>query len=104
MESLSRSTSLVQELQTSWLTLAWSLQVLPHHIQVLPQYLQHQLVSMFFFISQMYDLSCPPPQPHQSYQDRSVNDAETSSAHNGVVQVHPQAKPTCRTRWPTKIA
>ncbi|XP_039662154.1 perilipin-2-like isoform X1 [Perca fluviatilis] len=102
MESLSRSTSLVQDLQTSWLTLAWSLQGLSHHIQVLPQYLQHQLVSMFFFISQMYDLSCPPAQPLQSYQDRSLNDAETSSAHNGAVQVHPQAKLTRRTRWPAK--
>ncbi|XP_034746084.1 perilipin-2-like isoform X1 [Etheostoma cragini] len=104
MESFSGSTSLVQELQTSWLSLAWSLQGLPHHIQALPQYLQHQLVSMFFFISQMYDLGCPPPQPHQSDQDRSLNDAETPSAHNGVVQAHQQAKPTFRARWPTKMS
>ncbi|KAA8594781.1 hypothetical protein FQN60_011916 [Etheostoma spectabile] len=103
MESLSRSTSLVQELQTSWLSLAWNLQGLPHHIQALPQYLQHQLVSMFFFISQMYDLGCPPPQPHPSDQDGSLNDAETPSAHNGVVQARLQAKPTFRARWPTKM-
>ncbi|XP_074486074.1 perilipin-2-like isoform X1 [Sebastes fasciatus] len=93
MENLSRSTGLVQDLQTSWLTLIWS-------IQMLPQYLQHQLVSAFFFISQMYNLSCPPPQPHQDR--RSLNAAETSSTHKGLGQVQPQAKPSIRTRRLTK--
>lgn len=98
METLSRSSGLVQDLQTSWLTVAWS-------IQGLPQYVQHQLVSVFFFISQMYNLSCPPSQQHPANQDRSrLNAAETSSTHKDVVQVHPQATPTCRMRRTTKMA
>ncbi|XP_031735394.1 perilipin-2-like isoform X1 [Anarrhichthys ocellatus] len=83
---LSRSIGRVQDLQTSWLTLSWS-------AQVLPQFLQHQLVSVCFFISQMYNLSCPKPHRHRFYQDRRfLNAAESCSTQKAVVQVHPQAK------------
>ncbi|XP_068583553.1 perilipin-2-like isoform X2 [Cebidichthys violaceus] len=96
MVSLSRSFGRVQDLQTSWLTLSWS-------AQVLPQFLQHQLVSVCFFISQMYNLSCPEPHHHSFYQDRSfLNTAESCSTQKAVVQVHPQAKSSHRTRRLTK--
>ncbi|XP_044045142.1 perilipin-2-like isoform X1 [Siniperca chuatsi] len=90
MENLSRSPGLVQDLQTSWLTLAWRIQGLPH-------YVQHQLMSVFLFTSQMYNLSCPKSQ-QQSNKDKScVNTAETSTQKD-VVQVYQQATPTCRKR------
>ncbi|XP_049899995.1 perilipin-2-like [Epinephelus moara] len=95
MESLSRSPALIQDLRASWLTLAWS-------VQVLPQYLQNQLLSAVFFVSQMYNLGCPPPQHQQLYQDRSCLNAAETSTHKDVVQVRPQHKPTFRVRRPTK--
>ncbi|XP_042341432.1 perilipin-2-like [Plectropomus leopardus] len=96
MSNLSRPSDLVQDLQSSWMTLAWS-------IQMLPQYLQHQLISALFFISQMYNLGCPPPH-HRLYQDRSsLNAAETPSTQNDALQVAPPATPAFRTRRPTKI-
>ncbi|XP_043969871.1 perilipin-2-like [Gambusia affinis] len=49
-ESLSRPTTLVQDLQTSCQTLVWSL-------HGLPQYFQHQVVSVFLFFNQMCHLS-----------------------------------------------
>ncbi|XP_029294395.1 perilipin-2-like isoform X2 [Cottoperca gobio] len=83
MENL--SSVLFQDLQTKCLTVTWS-------IHVLPQYLQHQLVSVFFFINQMYNLGCPPPK--QSHQDRScLNATETPTR---MVLVPSQVKPTCR--------
>ncbi|XP_068445462.1 perilipin-2-like [Clinocottus analis] len=94
MENLFRSIAVVQE--TSWLTLTWS-------IPSLPQYLQHQLVSASFFISQMYSLSCPAPKHHRSYQDRSSLNTAASRRQKAMVQVHPQAKPFCRVRRLTKI-
>ncbi|XP_070684381.1 perilipin-2-like [Pempheris klunzingeri] len=91
MENLCRSSG--QDLKTSWATLSWSL-------RRLPQCLQHQLVSVFFFISQMYYLCCPPSQ-HQSDQDRSREAAKTST-HRDLFQAHPEAIATCRKRKPTK--
>lgn len=95
MENLSMSPALIQDLRASWLTLAWS-------VQVLPQYLQNQLLSAMFFVSQMYNLGCPPPQHQQLYQDRSCLNAAETSTHKDVVQVRPQHKPPFRVRRPTK--
>lgn len=95
MENLSRSSGLVQELQTCCQTLVWN-------IQGLPQYVQHHLVSAFFFIAQMYNLSCPPSQRYQCNNDSSVNATEIS-ARKEVVQLHKEATPlTYRMRKPTK--
>ncbi|KAF7666251.1 hypothetical protein LDENG_00112640 [Lucifuga dentata] len=90
MERLPRP--LVQHLQTSWPTLTWSL-------HGLPQYLQHQAVSVLFFLSQMYNLSCRTSKqnPHNGAQ-RSPNTAEASVAHSSVPHVHPQASPNYRMR------
>ncbi|XP_038569272.1 perilipin-2-like isoform X1 [Micropterus salmoides] len=96
IENLCRSPGLVQDLQTNWVTLAWS-------IHGLPRYVQHQLVSVCFFMSQMYNLRCPPSK-HQSNQDESCsNAAETTSSHKDVVQVPQQPTPISRKRRPTKI-
>ncbi|XP_051801815.1 perilipin-2-like [Acanthochromis polyacanthus] len=93
-ETLSRSSALVQDLQASLVTIVWIL-------QGLPQYLQHQAVSVSFFISQMY-ITCPPFQQKQSNKARnSVSTAEDSSLQRHVDQVHQQLGPTCRMR-PTK--
>ncbi|XP_042283699.1 perilipin-2-like isoform X1 [Thunnus maccoyii] len=95
METLSRSSGLLQDLQTSWLALAWSL-------QGLPQYLQHQV---FFFISQMYNLGCHSSQQNHSSEDRScLKAAEASSVHKDVVKIPPQVPPNYRMRRPTKMS
>ncbi|KAK5865864.1 hypothetical protein PBY51_020101 [Eleginops maclovinus] len=94
MENL--SSGLVQDLQTKCLTLAWSIQTLAWSIQALPQHLQHQLLSVFVFISQMYNLNCPPAK--QSYQDRSYFNATETSTHMGTVRVSPPVKATRRMR------
>ncbi|XP_070768685.1 perilipin-2-like [Enoplosus armatus] len=91
-----QSVQVMENLQTSWLTLAWS-------IEELPQYVQHQLVSLFLLISQMYYLSCPPSQRQPDKDKRCLNAAETSTQKD-VVQVHPQATATCRKRKTTKMS
>ncbi|KAF3687702.1 Perilipin-2 Adipophilin Adipose differentiation-related protein [Channa argus] len=91
-----RSSSLVPDLQTTCLTLAWS-------IQRLPQYLQHQVVSVFFFISQMYNLHYPPSEQNQSRQVRSHLNTADSSSPKDVVEAHPQGISVCRLR-PTKMS
>ncbi|XP_050926556.1 perilipin-2 isoform X1 [Lates calcarifer] len=97
METLSRSSALVQDLQGAWLTLAWSL-------QGLPQYLQHQAVSVLFFLSQMYNLSHSPSEQNESGQVRSnLNAAQVPSPSKDVVQVHSQATPSFRIRKPAKV-
>ncbi|XP_034544442.1 perilipin-2-like isoform X2 [Notolabrus celidotus] len=95
MESLSRSSGRIQDLQTSWLTISLS-------IQELPQYLQHQLVSVLFFISQMYNLSSS--QSQQQHQDRAHLNAAGTSTHRDVVWVQSRATPTPRARRPTKMS
>lgn len=98
MENLSMSSGLVQDLQTSWQTLACS-------IQGLPQYVQHQLVSALFFICQMYNLSCPPSQQHRPNQERRCLNAAEPSTHKDAVQVYHRATPpAARMRWPTKTS
>ncbi|CAJ1052307.1 perilipin-2-like isoform X1 [Xyrichtys novacula] len=93
--SLSRPSGLVQDLHTSWLTLSSS-------VQELPQYLQHQLVSVLLFISQIYGLSCPQPHQQQPSRDAArLNVAETSTQRD-MVPVHSRATPTHRAR--TKMA
>ncbi|MEQ2227802.1 hypothetical protein ILYODFUR_002118 [Ilyodon furcidens] len=93
MGSLSRSATLVQDLQTSCLTLVWS--------QGLPQYLQHQAVSVFFFISQMYNLSCPSSRQEQTRSRSHVRAAEASSLSKE--QAHPHNTPAFRMR-PTRTS
>nr|XP_019955898.1 PREDICTED: perilipin-2-like isoform X1 [Paralichthys olivaceus] len=87
VETLSWSSVLVQDVQMSWLTWVWSL-------RGLPQYLQHQAVSVLFFISQMYNLNFPTPDQNQSGQITSdVNATKVSSLHKDVVQAPSQASP-----------
>lgn len=96
METLSASSGLVQELQTRWQTWFWS-------IQGLPQYVLHQLVSLFFYISQIYNLGCLPPQNGQPNKDRGSLNGEMSPLNEGV-QRQPQASPaTSRMRKPNKM-
>ncbi|KAG8014769.1 hypothetical protein GBF38_003396 [Nibea albiflora] len=100
MENLSRSSGLVLDLLTSWQTWAWS-------VQGLPQYIQHQLISAFFFISQMYNLSRPPSKnhrdPNSNYDSCPNADEASTTAPKNVVQVLPQTtSPTCRMRKPVK--
>nr|XP_020457839.1 perilipin-2 isoform X2 [Monopterus albus] len=92
-KTLPWSASLIQDLQSTSLVLVWS-------IQGLPQYLQHQLVSVFFSISQMYNVNHTPPEQSRRSQAGHYNTSRTSS-YKGVVQGHPQAVPTWRLR-PTK--
>ncbi|KAK5602157.1 hypothetical protein CRENBAI_016158 [Crenichthys baileyi] len=94
MGSFSRSATLVQDLQTSCQTLVWSL-------QGLPQYLQHQAVSVCFFIIQMYNLSCPSSQQEQTRSRSHVRAAEASSLSKE--QSHPQNMPAFRMR-PTRTS
>ncbi|XP_074555332.1 perilipin-2-like isoform X2 [Halichoeres trimaculatus] len=94
MESLSRSSSVVPDLQASWLTLSSS-------VRELPQYLQYQLVSAIFFISQMYNLSCPQSKQPRSNQDRAHLNAETSTQKD-VVQVHSKTTPTNKVKRPSR--
>ncbi|XP_030598104.1 perilipin-2-like [Archocentrus centrarchus] len=59
MGSLSRPSALVQNLQTSWPALVW-------RVQRLPQYLQNQVFSGFFFFIQMYNLNSQPTHKKRS--------------------------------------
>ncbi|KAK2817084.1 hypothetical protein Q5P01_025275 [Channa striata] len=93
---LSRSSSLVPDFQTTCLTLAWS-------IQALPQSVQHQVVSVFYFISQMYSLHCPQSEQNPSRQVRSHLNTADSSCPQDVIEVHPQGVTVCRLR-PTKMS
>ncbi|XP_056228199.1 perilipin-2-like isoform X1 [Seriola aureovittata] len=98
VETLSRSSALVPDLQTTWLTMT-------RNLRDLPQYLQHQAVSVLFFISQMYNLSCLPSEQNQSSQVIDhLNASEVFSPHKDVVQVQPHAKPTCQLRRPIKTS
>ncbi|KAE8300206.1 hypothetical protein D5F01_LYC00342 [Larimichthys crocea] len=99
MENLSRSSGLVLDLLTSWQTWVWS-------VQGLPQYMQHQVISAFFFISQL-NVSRPPSQNHHEPNHDSCPKAEeTTLTPKNMVQVLPQitspASPTCRMRKPVK--
>ncbi|XP_063324643.1 perilipin-2-like [Pelmatolapia mariae] len=77
MRSSPGPSALVQNLQTSWLALVWS-------VQRLPQYLQNQAFSGFFFIIQMYNLNSLPTQKKQSNQGRGY--LRTSVPQRGVAQ------------------
>ncbi|KAG7225851.1 hypothetical protein INR49_014372, partial [Caranx melampygus] len=104
MQTLSRSTALVQDLQRTRLTMT-------RNIQRLPQYLQQQAVSVLFYISLMYNLCSPLSEQNQPSQvtrhfngNRPVDvAAEVSSPQQDIVQGHPQATPPCRPRRPIKI-
>ncbi|XP_071753124.2 perilipin-2-like [Centroberyx gerrardi] len=102
MESLSSSTVLVQHLQTSWLTLAWSLHGLPQH-------LQHRAVCLLFFVSQMYNLSRPISQ--HNLPDRVRGSLSAALAYlapnsplNSMPPVQPQARSNGRMRRPAKTS
>ncbi|XP_069024104.1 perilipin-2-like [Embiotoca jacksoni] len=96
MKRLSRPSALVQDLKTNWLTLVWRL-------QGLPQYLQHQVASVLFFIIKMFYLGCPPSHQEKSNQVRGWLKAAEASPETNVVQVHLQATPTWRMRSATKM-
>ncbi|XP_071382350.1 perilipin-2-like [Centroberyx affinis] len=102
MESLPSSAVLVQLLQTSWLTLAWSLHGLPQH-------LQHRAVCLLFFVSQMYNLSCPiSPQDLPDRVRGSLSAAlaylAPNSPLNNMPPVQPQARSNGRMRRPAKTS
>ncbi|CAI5680443.1 unnamed protein product [Oreochromis niloticus] len=77
MRSSPGPSALVENLQTSWLALVW-------RVQRLPQYLQNQAFSGFFFIIQMYNLNSLPTQKKQSNPGRSY--LRTSVPQRGVAQ------------------
>ncbi|XP_035762194.1 perilipin-2-like [Neolamprologus brichardi] len=73
MRSSPGPSALVQNLQTSWLS-----------VQRLPQYLQNQAFSGFFFIIQMYNLNSLPTHKKQSNQGRGY--LRTSMPQRGVAR------------------
>nr|XP_004549563.2 perilipin-2 [Maylandia zebra] len=73
MRSSPGPSALVQNLQTSWLS-----------VQRLPQCLQNQAFSGFFFVIQMYNLNSLPTQKKQSNQGRGY--LRTSMPQRGVAQ------------------
>ncbi|KAM4603575.1 perilipin-2-like [Polymixia lowei] len=75
LHSLSKSPGVVEQLQASWLTLAWG-------IHSLPQYVQHQAVCAFFFVLQLYNFSCPVAQQNQPDQVTASPDAALHYYHN----------------------
>lgn len=89
VNSFSRSTLLVQDLQSSCLSLVCS-------IQGLPQYLQHQAVAVFFFINQMCTLSCPPSPPEPTRRRGRPGNATGSPFYREPV--YPQTTPALRMR------
>ncbi|XP_041839672.1 perilipin-2-like isoform X2 [Melanotaenia boesemani] len=92
-KSSSRSSTLVQDLQTTCLSLVCSIRGLPH-------YVQHRAVAMFFFINQMYALSCPSSQQKPTRRiSRLSSAAESSSSYKEPV--YPQTTPAFRMR-PTR--
>ncbi|XP_028270165.1 perilipin-2-like isoform X2 [Parambassis ranga] len=94
MGSFSQSTSLVHDLQTSCLTLAW-------RIHGLPQFLHNQAAAALFFVTQMYHVCSPPSQQVPNNQVRSqVCAIESSSPQMNVVP----ATPACRTRRSRRIS
>lgn len=95
-DNLTKSSGLVLELQTSWQSLVWS-------VRTLPQNVQHQLVSAFFFLTQMYNLNCPPTQnQHSVNKEKSFPNVPTITTDKAF-HVPPQAKPpTFRQRKPIK--
>ncbi|XP_047434892.1 perilipin-2-like isoform X3 [Mugil cephalus] len=91
MESLSRSSTPVQVLQTSCLALVCTL-------QGLPQYLQHQAISAFFFVTQMHRMSSPASRQELSNGRSLLSAAEPSSHLKDVGRAQHQAPSTCRMR------
>lgn len=62
---------------------------------MLPQNVQHQLVSAFFFLTQMYNLSCPPTQNQQSVKEKSFPNVPMITTDKAF---HVPPPPTCRQR------
>ncbi|KAM4583575.1 perilipin-2-like [Odontesthes bonariensis] len=93
MESVSRSTTLVQNLRSSWVGLICSL-------QELPQYLQYRAVSVFFFIAQMYNVSSLPSHKVQAKNGKRPGNA-TDTSSTCMVLARPQTTPAFRMR-PTR--
>ncbi|XP_072239800.1 perilipin-2-like [Leuresthes tenuis] len=84
------SINLVQNLQSIWLGLVCSL-------QELPQYLQYQAVSGFFFIVQMYNVSSLPTRRVQPRNGKRPGDA-TKASSTCLAQTRPQTTPAFRMR------
>ncbi|XP_008315084.1 perilipin-2-like isoform X2 [Cynoglossus semilaevis] len=99
VETLSKSSALVQDLQFSCLGLVWNL-------QGVPQYLQHQAISALFFISQMYGLTCSQSQQTQCSRARSpLKSTKDSLPQKDTPQVHPTpTSHTCLKAHPPKVS
>ncbi|XP_015250437.1 PREDICTED: perilipin-2-like isoform X1 [Cyprinodon variegatus] len=91
--SSSRPATLVQEFHTGCQSMLWSL-------QALPQFLQHQAVSVFLFIRQMYNLSCPSSQMEKQTKSH-IRAAEASLLSKE--KAHPQSTTAFRMR-PTRTS
>ncbi|XP_075900935.1 perilipin-2-like isoform X2 [Nelusetta ayraudi] len=78
---LSGSPVVIQEVQTSWQTLALS-------VQGLPKYIQNQLGCLQVFLIQMYYLFSPPYQNYH-HSEENLQDSTEASAHKNVVQLTP---------------
>lgn len=63
---------MIQVLQSSWQTLAWN-------IQGLPKYIKNQLVSLLFFVFQMYYLFSPPSHNYYPNKENFQENAEAST-------------------------
>lgn len=76
---------MIQEVQTSWQTLALS-------VQGLPKYIQNQLGCLHLFLIQIYYLFSPL---YQNYHDSQENleDRTEASAHKNLVQSSVQVTP-----------
>lgn len=85
MAHLSGSPVVIQEVRTSWQTLALT-------VQGLPKYIQNQLGGLHLFLIQIYYLFSPPHQNYHHCQDNLQDRAETS-AHKNVVQSNVQVTP-----------
>ncbi|KAM3622980.1 uncharacterized protein V6R79_005585 [Siganus canaliculatus] len=85
-ENWPRSLVLVWDFQISWETMVQG-------IQGLPQYVQNQLLSGLFFVSQMYNLNCPPVQNRQPVQENGGTNTAEAENHTDMVRVHSRAAP-----------
>lgn len=83
---LSGSPVVIQEVQTSWQTLALS-------VQGLPKYIQAQLGCLQVFLVQMYYLFSAPYQNCHHCKEHLRDRTEASAPHKNVTQPQSQATP-----------
>ncbi|XP_056136461.1 perilipin-2-like [Lampris incognitus] len=88
VRSISWSPGLVQQMQTSGLTFAWGLLSLPQHIQ-------HQALSVYFFISQVYNLCCQMHEKRRRKCKVSLDSALASNNSSSTSHLGPFTSETC---------